>query len=125
MIPVGRSVTIQASGGWAACRPPPTMAVQETAGRDPLMSRLFAASLVLWAAAALPVRAAERPSGATLTVRTSPQGARIFLDGAPAGTTPRAFAGLVPGAHQVQLQMVGRKAVERQVRLARRERKTI
>lgn len=47
------------------------------------------------------------PLYGTLTVRSMPSGARIFLDGTAAGYTPTVFWGVLPGSHVVTFSKEG------------------
>ena len=53
------------------------------------------------------------PKPARLTVRSEPEGAELFIDGAPEGKAPKTVS-LNPGAHTVAVTLKGRRASEHQ-----------
>lgn len=54
----------------------------------------------------------------SLTVTTSPAGAKVYLDGTPFGNTPCTFNSLTPGAHTVRVEKEGFDADERKFTLS-------
>lgn len=57
--------------------------------------------------AAAPAAASTAPG--TMVIATRPAGARVFLDGRPAGTTPVTIPNVSPGAHQLRLELPGHR----------------
>jgi hypothetical protein len=69
--------------------------------------------------------AASTPSTAktgTLVVESRPTGARVLLNGRPAGTTPVTIADLAPGSYTVQLQLADFRPISTTVRVVAGER---
>jgi serine/threonine protein kinase len=62
-----------------------------------------------------PADAGRTPATARLTVASSPSGAEAWLDGRLIGLTPVIKARIAPGTHRLELQLEGRRAVERTV----------
>lgn len=52
-------------------------------------------------------QAAKQASTGTISVSSSPEGVRVYIDGTLAGTAPGSFAEISPGQHQVLLEMDG------------------
>ena len=74
--------------------------------------------LITTAVAALAVPAAASAREAAeggLLVDSRPAGAAVFIDGRPAGVTPLALAGIVPGTYSVRIERAGYRAVTTRV----------
>jgi TonB family protein len=56
---------------------------------------------------AVPLRFTLQPANAILQVRSEPEGALVFIDGQPRGTTPIETLSLLPGKHGVELTLKG------------------
>jgi TonB family protein len=56
---------------------------------------------------AVPLRFTLQPANAVLQVRSEPDGALVFIDGQPRGTTPIETLSLPPGKHGVELTLKG------------------
>jgi PEGA domain len=57
----------------------------------------------------------QMPPNGELTVKTTPSGATIIVDGLPRGSSPVRLSGLRPGTHQLQAVMPGYKGAVLQV----------
>lgn len=64
------------------------------------------------------VRLTLRPLNAVLTVRSTPIGGRVFVDGRDFGRTPQSLATLEPGAHSLRLELKCYRTFERPIVLA-------
>lgn len=60
-----------------------------------------------------------RPRPARLTVVSTPEQARVFVDDAYQGKTPATVESLAPGPHKIRLELAGHAPVTRDVALAR------
>ncbi|MCC7418128.1 MAG: PEGA domain-containing protein [Acidobacteria bacterium] len=72
-------------------------------------------------AAARPAPSASEVSPASagrLLVRSTPAGARVFVDGRDAGTTPLSVDALARGAHRIRVMRDGYATVERRITIA-------
>ena len=67
---------------------------------------------------------AVAPTG-TLAIRSEPPGARIILDGAPRGTTPRTLAEVPAGRHSLVLRLDGHEAYTTTTTLDAQQQRTL
>lgn len=68
---------------------------------------------------------APEPILGSLSVESSPMGAKIEIDGADKGITPRSFHDLLVGSHSVTLSMPGYQAITKEVSIAENEPKKL
>jgi hypothetical protein len=70
-------------------------------------------------------RGGDGDDGATLTIKTEPSGAIVWVDTVERGKTPVELSGLKPGKHEVILMRNGYELVERTVELSAGAQRTI
>jgi len=71
------------------------------------------------AQAQAPAAVPDATAKPTLEVASRPSGARVFIDGAPAGTTPLTTTSIAPGPHAVRLELAGHRPWTTSVTLER------
>jgi hypothetical protein len=77
--------------------------------------RLFGVLLIAAVVVGFSLTWLQMPPDGELTVKTTPSGAMIIVDGLPRGSSPLRLSGLRPGTHQFQALMPGYKGAVLQV----------
>jgi hypothetical protein len=70
-------------------------------------------------------RATAGTSGGTLSVDSHPAGANVFIDGQLAGKTPMSLQQILPGTHEVRLELDGHRGWSSSVRVVREGRNRV